>query len=468
MATAIALPNVEQFRSAVRTAPTRRALQEVRQRITLAMRQADDAAAESDDPSLSGEAQAAFDALKRLLDELDQKIVRAAVLDDLEVRNTPLDRADGGFADSLHQFELRGMIAARIGADPGCDLGRSREISAELARRATGRRIEGIAVPTQALSLRADYVARQYQTRDVSTTTPAAGPGGSLIATILQPDRYIDALRARTVIRQAGCTVISDLRENIDLPKMQATAQVAWFAEGSNINFSDPQFATVPLRPRHVGAITEFSRNMLLQSTPDIEMIIRDDLSKLIALAIDKAALVGSGQGPEPLGIARNPAVNEQSDTEFSYDLAVSMRRALGSANVDLSSLGWIGNSTIDAYSLLIRDAISRPLGRDVVGLGYPWFISNIATAPAVSGGTPLPAIIDPLFLGNWSDLVLGTWSILDILPNALAEAPYQKGAVWVRAIATIDTCLRYTEAFTWADITAPPVVPPISGIPGP
>lgn len=464
MATMTALPSVEQLRSAFRGAHTRRALQEVRQRITLAMRQADDAAAETDDTSLSSEAQAAFDALKKLLDELDAKIVRTATLDDLEVRNTPLDRADTGFASSLQQFELRGMIAARIGADPGCDIGRSREISAELSRRAVGRRIEGIAVPVQALSLRADYVVRQYQTRDVSTTTPAGGPGGNLIATILQPDRYIDALRARTIIRQAGCTVISDLRENIDLPKMAATAQVSWFNEGDTVNFSDPQFKTVPLRPKHVGAITEFSRNMLLQSTPDIEMIIRDDLSKLIALAIDKAALVGSGQGPEPLGVCR--AVAPIAGNVFAYDLNVEMRQALGSANVDLSSLAWFGNSTIDAYALMTKDAASRPMGRDVVGLGIPYFISNIVTAPAVIGPPALPALANPLILANASDIVLGAWSILDIMPNALAETPYSKGAVWVRALATIDVALRYPEAFAWADITAPPVVPPITNAP--
>lgn len=466
MATTTALPNVEQLRSAYRGAHTRRALQEVRQRITLAMRQADDAAADTDDASLSSEAQAVFDGLKALLGELDAKIVRAAVLDDLDVRHTPLDRADQGFSSSLQQFELRGMIAARIGADPGVDIGRSREISTELARRAVGRRIEGIAVPVQALSLRADYVARQYQTRDVSTTTPAGGPGGALIATILQPDRYIDALRARTVIRQAGATVISDLRENIDLPKMQATAQVAWFNEGDNINFSNPAFETVPLRPKHVGAIVEFSRNMILQSSPDIEMIVRDDLSKLIALAIDQGALVGSGQAPEPLGICR--AVAATAGNTFSYDQNVAMRQSLGSANVDLSSLAWIGNSQIEAWVLMTKDAASRPMGRDVVGLGYPYFISNIATAPAVTGPPALPAIVNPLILCNASDIVLGAWSILDIMPNALAETPYSKGAVWVRAIATIDVALRYLEAFAWADITTAPVVPPLTTIAGP
>ena len=465
MPTTTALPHAEQLRSAYRGAHTRRALQEVRQRITRAMQDADSAAAETDDTSLSSEAQAVFDSLKQLLGELDAKIVRAATLDDLEIRNTPLDRADTGFTSSLHQFELRGMIAARIGADPGCDIGRSREISGELARRATGRRIEGIAVPIQALALRSDYVARQaYQMRDVSTTTPAGGPGGNLIATILQPDRYIDALRARTVIRQAGCTVISDLRENIDLPKMSAMAQVQWFSEGSTINFSDQQFTTVPLRPKHVGAITEFSRNMLLQSTPDIEMIIRDDLSKLIALAIDRAALVGSGQGPEPLGVCR--AIAPIAGNVFSYDQNVAMRQALGSANVDLSSLAWFGNSTIDAYALMTKDAASRPMGRDVVGLSIPYFISNIVQADAVTGPPALPALVNPLILANASDIVLGTWSILDIMPNALAETPYSKGAVWVRALATVDVALRYHEAFSWADITSPPIVPPITNAP--
>ena len=87
-----------------------------------------------DSGSLSDEAQHLFDALKQLLGEIDQKVSRQAVLDDLDTRSArPRDRSDRGFDAGLPEFSLRGMIASAIGSPiPGLDIGRSIEISQEL------------------------------------------------------------------------------------------------------------------------------------------------------------------------------------------------------------------------------------------------------------------------------------------------------------------------------------------------
>ena len=50
-----------------------------------------------------------------------------------------------------------------------------------------------------------------------------------------------------------------------------SSCNAGWFAENSAITPSDGEFDKVSMTPKHVGAITEFSRNMLLQSSPDIE-----------------------------------------------------------------------------------------------------------------------------------------------------------------------------------------------------
>jgi hypothetical protein len=76
-------------------------------------------------------------------------------------------------------------------------------------------------------------------------------------------------------------------------------------------------------------------------------MLIRDDLSRLLALDMDRVALVGSGIGPEPLGICRNPAVIPTPAAAFSYLQNVAMRQQISGKNVPLESLAWVGNSQV-------------------------------------------------------------------------------------------------------------------------
>jgi hypothetical protein len=448
-----------------RDSHTRRALDELRHEVARTIRQVGDQMddAGGDDGGSDPELSALFAALRGLLDEIDSKISRNAVLDDLEARGArPRDRADRGFDTTLLEFSIRGMLAAAIGHPiPGLDLGRSVEISQELRRR-TPVAPQGFWAPIEALYLERSY-ARKLERRDtISTGLPAGGPGGSLIPLTLDAARYIDALRARTVVIQAGAQTINDLVGSLDIPKMKQTGQVAWFNEGDTISQSNEQFDRVSFRPKHCGSIISYSRNMLLQSTPSIEMIIRDDLSRLLALDMDRVAMTGSGEGAEPLGLARNPLVTKITPTDFEYLNNVELRRQICSKNVPLESLAFLGNSQVDAWSLSALDAMSRPLGRDLVFLGLPFYTSNIATAAAVTGPPALPAILNPLFIGAWSEMYITYWSQLDLLANALSDTAFTTASVQVRALMTADVNVRHPEAFAWQDATTGPTLPPL------
>ena len=53
------------------------------------------------------------------------------------------------------------------------------------------------------------------------------------------------------------------------------------------------------------------SRQLVYQSSPDIEAFVADDLANAIGVAVDNAALTGTGTAPQPLGIlhyAANPS----------------------------------------------------------------------------------------------------------------------------------------------------------------
>ena len=55
------------------------------------------------------------------------------------------------------------------------------------------------------------------------------------------------------------------------------------------------------------------------------------------------------------------------------------------------------------------------------------------------------------LILGDFSQVLLGVWSEVDILVNPFAEPAYSRGGVQVRAMATVDTAVRHPQGFVVA-----------------
>ena len=56
------------------------------------------------------------------------------------------------------------------------------------------------------------------------------------------------------------------------------------------------------------------------------------------------------------------------------------------------------------------------------------------------------------MILGDFSEMIVGTWGSVDILTNQFAEGPYSRGAVQVRILTTMDMVPRREDAFTVID----------------
>ena len=57
------------------------------------------------------------------------------------------------------------------------------------------------------------------------------------------------------------------------------------------------------MSPKTLSARASNTRQLLAQSSPQIEDLLRDDITKQIGLAIDWAALHGTGSGGQPTGL---------------------------------------------------------------------------------------------------------------------------------------------------------------------
>jgi HK97 family phage major capsid protein len=392
-------------------------------------------------------AQAEWDASRTELDGLEARITRQTVLDDLARRTD--GQPIGGTGDRrldddiTRRYSLTRALAGAAGlrVDNAYEL----EVSAELARR-SGRQPGGIFIPLLALN-------PPMERRVTTTAAPSSHVGGNIIGTTLESGQFISPMYAPLVVRKAGARIISGLTSNVDIPKQDQTLTGYWVAENSDITFSDPGFAKVSLRPKHYGAITEFSRNMLLQSSPDIEGIVRADMTAVLARGLDSAAIAGTGSSNQPTGILSTAGIGAvamgTNGAAITWAAVVALIEAVEVANVGDDSRAFIGNPKVRASASQVLKVSGQPMGfiMDAPGTlaGYPYYSTTLTPSNGTKGsGSNLSALI----YGNRSDLLIGLWSEIDILVNPYAETAYTKGNVQVRAMMTCDIEVRHAESF--------------------
>ena len=150
--------------------------------------------------------------------------------------------------------------------------GRELEINQEWESR-NGKRTQGFSVPSNGESKSA-YVAGTANQR------------GNLVASDLLAENFIEALRCRTVVGELGATILPAKAGDVAIPKRTGDNSVTWFgADNSDaITETTGTIEQVIMSPKTVGAYTKFSHLMRLQSTPEIEQVIRSGFVSILAM----------------------------------------------------------------------------------------------------------------------------------------------------------------------------------------
>jgi HK97 family phage major capsid protein len=150
-----------------------------------------------------------------------------------------------------------------------------------------------------------------------------------------------------------GASVFENLRGNVSLPRQTAAAQGTWLAENATAPSSDQAFDSVYLTPKRICGVTHFTLTLLRQSSLEIENVVRNDLTDVLALALGQAALVGTGAANnQPLGILgyranalgqsaySSRAANVTFGGPASWDAVLDLEHHCESANVQSDGSG--------------------------------------------------------------------------------------------------------------------------------
>ena len=287
-----------------------------------------------------------------------------------------------------------------------------------------------------------------------------ASQGGNVVGTELMAADFIEVLRNRTVIGQLGATYLTGLQQNVSIPRQNSQTQTYWVGESAALTEAEATFDQVQLRPHVVGALSKYSRLMLQQATPAIERLVREDLVEVEALAVDAAALYGSGTSSQPTGIANTANVSSvvggTNGANLSFDLMVALYAAPLVGNAPQDNLGYAMNGKVKGYLATLKSTTGQYLWnptQSIAGsspdqiLGYRYAVSNqlpwTLTKGTANGNCSM------VIFGNWKELLVGEWGVTEILVNPYDSTGFTNGDVVIRAFQTVDIGLRHPASFS-------------------
>ena len=260
-------------------------------------------------------------------------------------------------------------------------------------------------------------------------------------------NEFVDVLRNSSSVMQAGARMLTGLSGDVVIPKKTAASTAAWIAtEGGAATQTEPTFGNIRLEPRQIGAFVDMTRQLRQQSSFDVEALIRDDLAMALALAIDLGALEGSGASGQPTGLLNQTGIAGQKVTAFAaanptFAEVVSLETKVADANALMGNLGYISRSNmVGAMKTTEKATGTAQFLTDGTSLnGHRLITSNQGT----DGN---------LYFGNWSDLLVGMWSGVDLTvdPYSLSTT----GNVRVVAFQTADVAVRHIESFAYGNDT--------------
>ena len=356
---------------------------------------------------------------------------RSKVMDKLASRPLPQPTAEVGLSGGEKQrYSVLRALRALVDKD-WTNAGFERECHQAILKRA------GIAeAPNNGF-----YVPYEIQQRDLTATTGNAG--GYVVATDNLAGSFIDLLRNRAVVAQLGATMMTGLVGNVTIPKQTAAATAYWLTnEATAITESQMTLGQLALSPKNVGAYTELSRQLMLQSSPAADALVMNDLARVLALAIDLAALEGSGASGQPTGISQTAGIGSVTGTSIDYAKVLEFQTDVAGGNALAANCAYV---TTPAVASLLKQRVAfsstaSPLWEGGILDGNLQGFRAVATNSVTAAS---------MVFGDFSQVVIGEWGMLELALNPYAN--FAAAISGIRAIQTVDIGIRQAGAFSRA-----------------
>lgn len=325
-----------------------------------------------------------------------------------ETERLALQRTVKKEAEKGHQFSIVRFIE---GAMSGNMTGFEAEMAAAGAEeyRRIGLSQRGKVIPSVLL-------------RDVHGQNVGTNDEGGYLAITTQ--RYIEDVKEKLVVAAMGASYLTDLVGNVSLPSV-GNVQATFLAEGASATTKKADVANVVLTPRGIRANMVTTRDLMKQTSLDVERILMDRLSDAEAACIDKEALKAISTAASSAG------------SSLTWANAVAMETAINSANANRGSMGYVLSASAwgTAKTTLKASGVSGYILDGNQINGYKADYSNLLASGVIG------------VFGNFQDLYIGRWGGIDLLvdPFTLGDT----GEIKIQLFSYADAKVAFAKSFS-------------------
>jgi HK97 family phage major capsid protein len=254
--------------------------------------------------------------------------------------------------------------------------------------------------------------------------------------------------------------VLSGLKGDALIPKLETDTGAVWTPQnpGSDISDTTPTFGNVGLTPHELVGTTSYSRQLLAQSvnSADVDTLVRADLARVHGVAIDAAALNGSGSSGQPQGILNRADLGAQL-LAFGTNGLIPTWPLIAQLELLASVLNGNVNPETSAY-IVTPEIRYRFRTTDRTSGTSGWFImvddNDINEYPVIATNQ-LPknltkgtsnGVCHAIVFGDFSQMLIGMWAGFEIIADPFRLK--KQGMVEVTTYQLADTSVRHIKAF--------------------
>lgn len=348
------------------------------------------------------------------------------------------------------------------------------EISDEIEKRTekTYKKRGGLFVPFR-LNVdpqQAREAALELQKRAGTTLTAQTATKG-LETVFTEPGPFIQFLYNRMRLKELGAETLSGLQGNIAFPKQTGKASGSWVAEnpGADVADSNLTLSQVLMSPKTYQSSASYSRQLLAQAVVDIDNLVRSDLARDVALALDLAGIDGTGAANDPKGILNTTGVQNYTVASDAgnggkpgWDDITLMEELLEDVNADqVGDFGWLTTPGVKGLFKRTPRLLYAPAGATTVNVtGDPiWTDEDTIDGYEARSSNQVPKTLTKgTSVGDCHALIVGVFSsMINALWGSgfeLVVDPYRlkkQGLIELTTFILTDWALRYPVAFAAA-----------------
>ena len=294
--------------------------------------------------------------------------------------------------------------------------------------------------------------------------------GGALVAPP-EMGELIELLRNKEALVNAGARVVPlPPQGRLQYPRQTSPSTTYWVGENTNITDSNVGTGVVTLQAKKLAVLIKAPNELIRFASPAAEALLRDDMTKSLALGLDLAGLEGAGGDNRPRGLINMQNITSltSSTTGANGDEVTGvdvyrMVAAVEEANAEFE--GFVMRpKTLYKYYQLRADSVAqgdsqgpflfnliREAGDGVKPMlaGYPVTKSTqVSQVRSKGSATNLTYIVG----GMWSDFLIGMFGAIEFAATTLGDTAFQSDQTWVRGILSADCAARHESAFAWVD----------------